>query len=74
MFTLLAVFLRLIGQKLPIARRLAGGLLFRLAPHTMLRIVFVAEDRYTWILFGTLFRDFQRRIPWLVNSFILYSQ
>jgi len=29
----------------PFARRLATGLLLSLAPHTMLRIVFVAVDR-----------------------------
>ena len=43
----LAVSFRLIGQTKthPLARRLAAGLAVRLAPHTMLRIVFVAVDR-----------------------------
>jgi hypothetical protein len=45
----LSVSLRLIGQTKtpPLARRLAAGLAVRPAPHTMLRIVFVAVDRTT---------------------------
>ncbi|OPZ44490.1 MAG: hypothetical protein BWY93_00507 [Euryarchaeota archaeon ADurb.BinA087] len=44
-----AASLRLIGQTKthPLARRLAAGLAVRPAPHTMLRIVFVAVDAKT---------------------------
>jgi hypothetical protein len=45
-FTSPCCFSRLIGQMMthPFTRRLVSGLLLRPAPHTMLRIVFVAVD------------------------------
>ena len=54
----LAAFLRLIGQTKthPLARRLAAGLAVRPAPHTMLRIVFVAVDAKTQTLSDSLAR------------------